>query len=294
MTRVLPPLQPLSIWVLDTHVCWHLVCLLTCSLQSNELWPWNPLALVPMTDAPSITKRGPSGPFEPSASCLLTPWRTQSSHHSAVHSWITSFPFLLPFDWQSENSWFATWSMGFVTMACRWAFHIKCGTYGFLLMVCLFFFFCSCCLVSRCSKFVTILVQEPHALLWFLCCVVISPMMWVSNSWEIVRKKQSFLFSVGRKDVENDEDGAVCFRRLWHRLPQCLLILRSLIGGKAWLWLSSLFYFGLCTHICLCVIIYHVYMGTGGGQKVTDPLKLKLQVVSRPPEAVTGNWTLVL
>lgn len=54
-----------------------------------------------------------------------------------------------------------------------------------------------------------------------------------------------------------------------------VLILRSLIGGKVWLWLSSLFYFGLCTHICLCVIIYHVYMGTGRGQKVTDPLKLK-------------------
>lgn len=138
MTRVLPPLQPLSIWVLDTHVCWHLVCLLTCSLQSNEPWPWNPLALVPMTDASSITKRGPSGPFEP---CPLTPWRTQNSHHSAVHSWITSFPCLLPFDWQSENSWFATRLIGFVPMACRWAFHIKCGTYGFLLMVCFFFFF---------------------------------------------------------------------------------------------------------------------------------------------------------
>lgn len=45
-------------------------------------------------------------------------------------------------------------------------------------------------------------------------------------------------------------------------------------------------------YTCLCVIIYHV--GTGRGQKVTDLLKLKLQVVSRLPEAVTGNWTLVL
>lgn len=113
--------------------------LLTCSLQNNELWPWKSLALVPMTEAPSITKRGPSRPFEPSASCPLTPWRTESSHHSPVHSWTTSFPCLLPFDWQSENSWFATWSMGFFTMACRWAFHIKCGTYSFLLMVCLGF-----------------------------------------------------------------------------------------------------------------------------------------------------------
>lgn len=233
---------------------------LTCSLQSNEPWPWNPLALVPMTDAPSITKRRPSRPFEPSASCPLTPWRTQSSHHSAVHSWITSFPCLLPFDWQSENSWFATRSMGFVTMACRWAFHIKCGTYGFLLMVCLFL--CSCCLVSRCSKFVTILVQEPLALLWFLCCVVISPMMWVPSSWEIVRKKQSFLFSVGMKDVEDDEDVAVCFRRLCHRLPPCLLSYRTCSHSPFSDWWEGLvvtfqFYSILVyVHTYVCVWLY--------------------------------------
>lgn len=104
------------------------------------------------------------GLFKPSASCPLTTHKTQRTCHSPVHSETTSFSWLsqsmidslkthdLQHDWQSSFQWLAD-GHSIVNLALT-AFHLWCAS-GF----------CLCCLVTRCSGFVTIFVQEPCGLL---------------------------------------------------------------------------------------------------------------------------------